>query len=773
MSTATTIPVTIEDDLARLTIRTNTVHIADALEKLNNTITANAKVLATLCDDVATVRATFDMAQTRNQRRMTQIEEAHEALLNDVQQNIAIAVRTLQNKCAWKAEVADEFRTVSGRVKHCESFIEEIETGGGDRVQKFVRSYVESYVPKWYETIAGPLWVRVTGAIARAADETTRKCNASLLASEDKHSGQVVKLRKDHDECMAQLDVKHVDALSDLAASTTDQFKAATTALHRTAAEIRSEAGDALSAAHERFSQLEIAAHALRATLCVSAEKCEALMNTALCRVIGGDSQGPQAATPQPVPLAAAPSLALMPLASESQRRKSTSADAKLGSKPSNPAQPLRPQKPRGKATDAPPSGAASDRGASGATSPAAEDIVVAESRMAADLAAFRPVTCPGTVEALAPTIDDLPLARIMSEPRAVYLLRSPAFVALRTAVQDEMEARVAAMRDELQHDLAAHLLEVQTELKTKVNVRRLAEFLQENRDETLYTNVRTLLADVQELRMHKVDTTHFHEVLRQKADLKGLDLKADKQAVSVNVAMLTARVDTVEHEGAKHHQKLAEADMRLSELVYWLHTGRSMGDPASRMVSTHQHSELLKLRPTKHGLVDRHSELPQSVVVESRRELPPGLEGHRPTDAEHALVPTSAGVDETIEQRPGTPNDRRSPKRRAAPTPPLITPGSGRHPHHPQKKVFDGAAQDHLAHRGSSSQGSRPGRPMPIADYMQLAASHDAKEPGRFTSTAKTDRVIPDGPLPRDAYGNAEPVSWIADEQQQLRWAT
>jgi hypothetical protein len=734
------------------------------------------------------------MAQTRTNRRFQQMEEAHEALANDVQQNIVVSIRTLQSRCAWKSEVTEEFRVLSGRVKHCETFVDEIENGSGARVQKFVRGYVESFVPRWYETVSGPLWVKVTSAIAKASDDTSKKAQSSLLLAEDRQTKLVATLRDDHDGRMRVLDGKHSTALAAHAEDTKDRFANFHDMLEGVAGAIRGEASQALAATHDRFCMVERAAHALRATLCLDGDQCQSLMDGALCNVVGGDrnrtsgvfgpnddlllsDDGEHPSTKPPASPRAAPA--------RKQAASGTGALERSGSA-SNFAR---------QAVGRPGSGGQSFRKTRSRSG--SEPADVGQSTMAEDLQAFVPVPRPGTTEALAPTCDDLPIGRILAEPRVLAILRAPYFTAIRAIMQDEIEARASETRRELQRDLSQQLLDIQAELKTKVNVRRLAEFLQENRDETLYGNVRTLLADVQDMKMHKVDLTTFHEVLRQKADTKTLDLKADKQQVSNNIAMLTGRVDNVEHEAAKHQEKVVDTELRLSELIYWLHTGRTMGDSSTRLVSSHAHSELLKLRPTKHGMKDRHAKQPDSVVVDgSRREIPPAIEripGFGPAaaheDTETALVPS---IDAASPQRAGrsaVPPTARSPLRQRSspkrsqldPTPP----SSGRHAHHPQKRVIDGSQRDHLTQRQGSTVKSGHHGPLPptMAAYVQLLADHPEAEVDAsraasrvmsaphmdpdyaLSATVKAERIIPDGPAPRSGTSaRDERVSWTPE---------
>eukprot|EP00744_Colponema_vietnamica_P010369 GILI01014658.1.p1 GENE.GILI01014658.1~~GILI01014658.1.p1 ORF type:complete len:750 (+),score=77.25 GILI01014658.1:117-2252(+) len=159
-------------------------------------------------------------------------------------------------------------------------------------------------------------------------------------------------------------------------------------------------------------------------------------------------------------------------------------------------------------------------------------------------------------------------------EKKVAYLSRLPQAVNMRFMVQREIGDRIDLLRSEVQHDMVTELLDMQRDLKGKVATTKLHELLDSHRDEQLYNTVKTLVADLQDVRSSKLDIQHFVDALREKADVKLLEAKVDVNDLSGQVDIINNTTERIGRELTKATEKHRYLESNVQNLQQYVMTG-------------------------------------------------------------------------------------------------------------------------------------------------------------------------------------------------------
>lgn len=161
-------PVTVPEGEALLSLpcELDTQPLTDVLTKMSQTIAKNAKAANATADDVVTLRNYVDAHIGKLQRTVNVADDTC-FMLKEQLARLGDELRSLKASCIHRDSYEADRLSTTTSLRRCEQFVDETETGGGERVQKFVRSFVEAYVPRWYEPISQSLWGRITTELER------------------------------------------------------------------------------------------------------------------------------------------------------------------------------------------------------------------------------------------------------------------------------------------------------------------------------------------------------------------------------------------------------------------------------------------------------------------------------------------------------------------------------------------------------------------------------------------------------------------------------
>jgi hypothetical protein len=154
-------------------------------------------------------------------------------------------------------------------------------------------------------------------------------------------------------------------------------------------------------------------------------------------------------------------------------------------------------------------------------------------------------------------------------DARVVRLARTPHFIAFRATMQREFNERMELLRSDIHNDLVGEIFEIQRELRGKVGSHKLAEMLSQYRDESLYSNVKMLMNDMNELKNTKVDTYQFIEGLRSKADHRSLDFKVDKTILAQQFDNVDRRMEEMFSSLGRHEVHLRSLESNLTRVSH------------------------------------------------------------------------------------------------------------------------------------------------------------------------------------------------------------
>lgn len=191
-------------------------------------------------------------------------------------------------------------------------------------------------------------------------------------------------------------------------------------------------------------------------------------------------------------------------------------------------------------------------------------------------------------------------LTERFDEKKVAYIAKLPQSVNMRFMVQREIGDRVDLLRSEVHHDMVTELLDMQRELKGKVAATKLHELLDAHRDEQLYNTVKTLVADLQDVRACKLDIQHFVDALKEKADIKLLDNKVDVVDLSVQVDSINNTTERLGRELTKATEKHRNLESSVQNLHQYVLTGGGVYSAVAELngklsASTSLHQQQIK----------------------------------------------------------------------------------------------------------------------------------------------------------------------------------
>ena len=141
-----------------------------------------------------------------------------------------------------------------------------------------------------------------------------------------------------------------------------------------------------------------------------------------------------------------------------------------------------------------------------------------------------------------------LPINEAVTDIRVRRVAQTPHLVALRGVTQREFTERIDFLRSDVHNDLVAEIFDLQREVRGKVGTNKLGELLDQFRDEQLYTNVKLLMTDMNDVKNNKIDASMFVEGLRSKADIRLLEMKMDRLIFSQSIEGVERKLTTWRH---------------------------------------------------------------------------------------------------------------------------------------------------------------------------------------------------------------------------------
>jgi hypothetical protein len=275
--TAQAIPVAIEEPLCTFQIRADARHTADILVKLTTTVSKNAKCLMDCIDEIHALRYQLEQQDSRHRKLEEKLSEEKEALQLELHQ-LRTQIDHVQVNCAWRSEVDAAHNSLMNQVVRANAFIDEIENGTGARVQHFVKSYVDVALPRWYDTVSGPMWANIESKFSDVRSEAARKLEHRVGEAEEKARTLVTTNRNQITEHTLQLIEERKRELNKLRELTEDRFVAVNARVDETNLKWPIAVEELREAHAHRMTQAEYRSQALHRVLCIDEQMCDELM---------------------------------------------------------------------------------------------------------------------------------------------------------------------------------------------------------------------------------------------------------------------------------------------------------------------------------------------------------------------------------------------------------------------------------------------------------------------------------------------------------------
>ena len=270
------LPIVVDPEIVQLSFKPNVSPLADVLQRLSSAVSRNGRALVSLCEEVHTLRQEVDAAQTK----ISQVAEfganQNDLLQKRLDQTIK-DVEAVQSNSVTKQQLSEHNDKIWSHLSRTEQFVDEIEKGHGERVQGFVRAFVEGYVSKWYEGAGGSMWVRVVDAIRESNENVERNFDNRIKSSEERGKSVVQQTRNSVLDELLKVSEERRREAQKLRQSMEESFRQVSqrieevnTTLHQAHTELEHIMSD-------RMCDAEESAAALHDVLCFDDETCREL----------------------------------------------------------------------------------------------------------------------------------------------------------------------------------------------------------------------------------------------------------------------------------------------------------------------------------------------------------------------------------------------------------------------------------------------------------------------------------------------------------------
>lgn len=285
---AVTAPVAVDESLVQFTSSIGTRRLASVLRQLSHNASVNARVIVSLQHSIEEIRSTVNQEHDSIIQRLDNEMRLRLELENTVQDQRK-RIDKFEATYALQQKVDDHVHKLNENIQRALTFIQEIESGSGERVTKFVSGYIESFVPKWYAGVSGAMLDNVKRMVLESADEAASNLDKRALECEDKAEQDLLKTQA---SIIQQLHRLNEERRRELSKARSEIFERFTETEHRTdqlVAQSKFVQEKRHSATRRRLQSLEESACALRSTLCLEDTLCRELHNLMVAHVFGQD----------------------------------------------------------------------------------------------------------------------------------------------------------------------------------------------------------------------------------------------------------------------------------------------------------------------------------------------------------------------------------------------------------------------------------------------------------------------------------------------------
>lgn len=173
-------------------------------------------------------------------------------------------------------------------------------------------------------------------------------------------------------------------------------------------------------------------------------------------------------------------------------------------------------------------------------------------------------------------------------DARAIAMLHTAPFVALRHQVLQDTKIRVAATRDAIMSELDNYLLEMREEIVRRPLPQRIVEMI---RDMTSDRQVPEQLAEIrvhlQALETGKIGHKIFNEALKQKSDISLIEGKAEKDVVNAQLQNVQAKLEFLREDLIAVQTERNQFRNMLREVLYMHRRAQALSSGGGQQSST------------------------------------------------------------------------------------------------------------------------------------------------------------------------------------------
>ena len=519
-------PVNVDpEDILSIAFELDTDKLATTLHRISQTVARNARVTNTTHEQMENLRMYVDTNINKVQRMVTVVDESTRSMKEQMTR-IHDDIKLLQAQSVKKEEFEHDKALLWSSAKRAEHFIDEVEGGSADRVSRLIKTYVETYLPKWFEGIQSHLWVKIRQELAHLKEAMGEQVQEDLAVVETKLFRSVDEVRDGYSYDVKQIrgDARETyEKLSKMVEDVEKNFQESLDAMQRTS---NASALEFSMRFEPRLSQVELGTKSLKDLLGVDATH-----------------DGPAEESDSKLKVLGASDLVAV------EEKDVHVKDQQTSSRPV----PASPQK-RGSESGTPPPKQ------SPASTPQQHSLKMMNQRPS--LSTSKRVDFDfGRKPSATPTTSDVPLTptpppQILSDehvkpqrkmphdPSVERILKSAPFAALKAHILEQQQETAEQSARELSQELHRVKADVDTALADKVGLGTLQDLLHRYRDETLYSNVKNSQQEIEKLKQEKVDLSALQSLLRDKSERTDLELKLDKTYFNTVQLQVDSRID-------------------------------------------------------------------------------------------------------------------------------------------------------------------------------------------------------------------------------------
>lgn len=540
-------PIVIAETVIGFKATPNSAGIAPILKSLSSNAAHNARCIVGVQNEVEGLREMIATLEERINRHHGQTLDLGKTMETKFAAQAAI-IDTVAEQSAKKADVATKVAALWKEVTIATRFVKQVESNSCDSLLELTRTYIEQFLPVWYEQTSQDTLSVVRKIVTDAQAATHQLIDTKITESDQRSTQNTANVQSILFGNMCQMNDDRRRDIHRQRVEIDETVRALEASLQHQLYEHALHTQKNHTEACNRLLVLEESCRALRSTLCLDDALARELHNQHIQRTrqhanftvisMNADTitvdkplehievlDGPDDHAAESVALSASSSGSFTP-------RKNAVGSTALSASPS---------------------------GAMGETP------------------RKRRVRVPDRESHTLEFHKTNPLDNI-GDQRVIRVAQSPHFFALRTSLMRDITERTDMIRSDLHNDMISEIFDLQRELKGKVGNTKVAELLVQHRDQTLYTNVKNLIGDVGELRSVKVDQTTFLESLRSKVDHRMIEGKIDKATVVTMNEQLLIRLEELSKSMQRVDTRLQSNEMSVGAITRQMRGGGGVG---------------------------------------------------------------------------------------------------------------------------------------------------------------------------------------------------